>query len=98
MKKNVKLLIIIAIAAVVLVGVMLLLIFLPKAGDDADPMDSIDKGIDMSSSVDENGMHQAKINTNDKGEIENNSYGTLLEYVPAKFQQSMLKTPPAQWK
>lgn len=85
MKKNVKLLIIIAIAAVVLVGVMLLLIFLPKAGDNADPMDSIDKGIDMSTSVDENGMHQAKINTNDKGEIENNSYGTLLEYVPAKI-------------
>ncbi|WP_405352910.1 DUF4340 domain-containing protein [Ruminococcus sp.] len=85
MKKNVKLLIAIAAAAVVLVGVMLLLIFLPKSGDDADPMDSIDQGIDMSTSVDENGMHQAKINTNDKGEIENNSYGTLLEYVPAKI-------------
>ena len=48
MKKNVKLLIIIAAAAVVLVGVMLLLIFLPKSGDNADPMDSIDPGIDMS--------------------------------------------------
>ena len=34
-------LIIIAIAAVVLVGVMLLLIFLPKAGDDADPTASV---------------------------------------------------------
>ena len=86
MKKNVKLLIIIAAAAVVLVGVMLLLIFLPKSGDDADPMDSIDPGIDMSTSVDGNGMHQATIKTNDKGEIENNSYGTLLDYVPAKSE------------
>lgn len=83
MKKNVKLLIIIAAAAVVLVGVMLLLIFMPKAEDSVDPMDRIDQGTDMSTSVDESGMHQAKINTNDKGEIENNSYGTLLEYVPA---------------
>ena len=85
MKKNVKLLIIIAAAAVVLVGVMLLLIFLPKSGDNADPMDSIDPGIDMSTSVDGNGMHQATIKTNDKGEIENNSYGTLIDYVPAKI-------------
>ncbi len=83
MKKKVKLLIAIAIAAVVLVGVMLLLIFLPKSGDSADPMDSIDQGIDMSTSVDSDGMHQATINTNSKGEIENNSYGTLLEYVPS---------------
>lgn len=82
MKKKVKLLIAIAIAAVVLVGIMLLLIFLPE-GDSADPMDSIDQGIDMSTSVDSDGMHQATINTNEKGEIENNSYGTLLEYVPA---------------
>lgn len=85
MKKNVKLLIIIAAAAVVLVGVMLLLIFLPKSGYNADPMDSIDPGIDMSTSVDGNGMHQATIKTNDKGEIENNSYGTLIDYVPAKI-------------
>lgn len=83
MKKNIKLLIIIAAVAVVFVGIMLLLIFLPKSGDSKDPMDDIDQGTDMSTSVGDDGFYQVKINTNDKGEIENNSYGTLLEYVPA---------------
>lgn len=78
MKKNTKILLIVSVAAVLLVGLMLLLIFMPKGGQDGTA--TYDEGISMSTSVDENGVHQAKINTNEKGEIDNNSYGTLVEY------------------
>lgn len=84
MKKNKKILIIVGIAVVLLVGIMLLLIFLPK-GTSGDPNDAIDEGISMSTSTDDSGVHQAKINTDKDGNIENNSYGTLLEYTPAKI-------------
>ena len=83
MKNKKKLIIIALIAAVLLVGVMLLLIFLPESTEGTDAADLIDEGNDVSLSTDESGVHQAKINTNENGEIENNSYGTLLEYVPA---------------
>lgn len=85
MKKNKKILIIVGIAVVLLVGLMLLLIFLPKGTTSSDPNDSIDEGISMSTTTDENGVHQATIKTDKDGKIENNSYGTLLEYVPAKI-------------
>lgn len=78
MKKNTKILLIVSVAAVLLVGLMLLLIFMPKGDDQATS--TIDEGIDMVVTVDENGVHQAEIKTNAKGEIANNSYGTLVEY------------------
>lgn len=81
MKKNTKIFIIAAVAAVLLIGLMLLLIFLPKG--DSNGMATYDEGVKMSVSVDENGVHQAKIITDKNGNIENNSYGTLMEYVPA---------------
>lgn len=79
-KVNKKILIIVAVAAVLLVGVMLLLIFLPNGGSGTA---TFDEGVDMTTSVDENGVHQAQIITNSEGEIDNNSYGTLTDYVPA---------------
>lgn len=79
-KKNKIILLIVAAAAVVLVGVLLLLIFLPN-GSNGDA--TLDEGTKMSTSVDENGVHQAQVITNEKGEIDNNSYGTLVKYVPA---------------
>lgn len=82
-KKNKVILIIVAVAAVVLVGVMLLLIFLPKGSTGGA---TYDEGTNMSTSVDENGVHQAQIVTNEKGEIDNNSYGTLVKYVPADIK------------
>ena len=85
MKKNVKTLIVVGVAAVLLVGIMLLLIFLPNG--DSDSTATYDEGIDMSASVDKDGVHQVKINTNEKGEIKNNSYGTLIEYVPAEISK-----------
>lgn len=84
-KKNKIILLIVAAAVVVLVGVLLLLIFLPK--DGASGTATYDEGVKMSVNVDENGVHQAQIITNEKGEIDNNSYGTLLEYYPANINK-----------
>lgn len=90
MKKNVKILIIVAVAAVLLIGLMLLLIFIPK-GDGSGGAATYDEGVKMSVSVDKDGVHQADVKTNDKGEIENNSYGTLLEYKPAQISKIHLE-------
>lgn len=85
MKKNTKAIIGISIALVVLVGVLLLLIFWPK--EKTDPNAAIDKGTDLSVATNDEGLFEAQVNTNDKGEIENNSYGTLLSLIPAKIKQ-----------
>lgn len=82
-KKNKIVLLIAAGAAVVLVGVLLLLIFLPKGSTGTA---TYDEGIKLSTNVDENGVHQAQVITNEKGEIENNSFGTLLKYYPANIK------------
>lgn len=82
-----KTLIIIIVAAVVLVAALLLLIFIPKGGGESgDGAATLDEGTNLSLSVDANGMHQATVVTKD-GKIENNSYGTLLDYVPADLKQ-----------
>lgn len=95
MKKNVKILIIVCVAAALLAGLMCLLIFLPK-GDGSSSSSSngtatYDEGVKMSSSTDKKGVHQVEIKTNDKGEIDNNSYGTLMDYVPAKISKIHLE-------
>lgn len=83
-KKNKIVLLIVSIAAVVLIGVMLLLIFLPKGGDDSGTGATIDEGTPLTTDVDNSGMHQAEVVVNSKGEIDNNSYGTLVKYDTAK--------------
>ena len=85
MKKNTKILTIVIIAAILLTGLMLLLIFMPNGSDEE--VATVDEGISMTVLTDSNGMHQAEINTNEKGEIDNNSYGTLMEYVPADISK-----------
>lgn len=79
MKNKKKGLIIAAIAALVLVGVMILLIFLPK-GDTEVP--ELDGGVDITLSTNDQGVHQVHINTDKNGNIENNSYGSLITYAP----------------
>ena len=83
MKKNTKIFIVVAVAAVLLVGLMLLLIFLPKG--DSEGSATYDEGVKMSVSTDSNGVHQATIITDENGNIENNSYGTLVEYDTNKI-------------
>ncbi len=83
MKKNKKLLIIVIACAVVLVGVLLALLFWPKGTGNLS--DSLDDGTPISTSVDDKGVHQAQLKLNEKGELDNNSYGTLIDYVPAQI-------------
>lgn len=83
MKKNTKIFIVVAVAAVLLIGLMLLLIFLPKGDSKGEA--TYDEGVKMSVSTDENGVHQAEIITDKDGKIENNSYGTLVEYDTNKI-------------
>lgn len=83
MKKNTKYLIIAASCVVVLVGVLLALLFWPK--EAVDPNDAIDEGTKLTATVDETGVHQVSLELNDKGELDNNSYGTLISYTPAQI-------------
>ena len=95
MKKNTKILIIVCAAALILAGLMCLLIFLPKGDGSSSGAATYDEGVKMSVTTDKDGVHQAQIQTNDKGEIDNNSYGTLMDYIPQRFQRFILKTKKA---
>ena len=91
MKKNTKILIIVCAAAVILAGLMCLLIFLPKGDGSSSGAATYEEGVKMSVTTDKDGVHQAQIQTNDKGEIDNNSYGTLMDYIPAKISKIHLE-------
>ena len=74
-----------AAVAAVLTAIVLVLIFVPKGGS-SDPQEATyDEGIDLSVSVDKDGVHQAVVNLDKDGKIANNSYGTLMEYYPAQI-------------
>ncbi len=97
-KKMLRNIIIAAVSLLVIVGVILMVVFIPscsKAGEDELP--TIDYGTDLKLYVDGNGMHCAEVVTNPKGEIENNSYGTLIDYVPADIAKIDMKTPKGNY-
>lgn len=89
MKRN---LIIAAASLVLIVALILVIIFVPFGGKEEDKPVEIDYGIDMTASVNEDGLHIVKINTNSKGEIENNSYGTLVDRLPGDVNKVSMKT------
>ena len=73
--------------AAALTAVVLILIFAPKGGSDKSDATTksaaIDDGVEMTVSTDSKGVHQAEVATDSEGKIDNNSYGTLINYVPA---------------
>ena len=77
--------IIAAAVALVLVAVILILVLVPKGGSDGKTA-TLDEGVALERSVDADGMHQAVVLTDKNGNIENNSYGTLMEYYPANIK------------
>lgn len=81
--KNILWIIIGTAVVLVIVGIILLLNLLP--GDDAQA--DLDPGTKMTLTVDESGEHQAAPLLNKDGELDNNSYGNLLNYVPADITQ-----------
>lgn len=97
MNKKMKRNIIIAGAALLLVvALILVLIFVPFGGGDDSPSE-IDYGIDIELGVNADGLHTAQVQTNSKGEIENNSYGTLIDYVPAQIDKISMSTPEGNY-
>lgn len=89
--KNKKILIAVIAAVVVLVGVMLLLIFLPKGGEQTDSEAATVDEAQLTVSTDSKGVHQAVVGRKDNGEIEKNGSGKLMEYYPADISQINLE-------
>ncbi len=92
MNKNMKRNIIIAGVALVLIVVLILVVVLVPWGESSNGMGEIDPGTDMILDVREDGMHTATVKTNAKGELENNSYGTLINYKPAQIEKIEMST------
>lgn len=93
MNKKMKRNIIIAGASLVLiVALILVIIFVPLGKEENDNSVDIDYGIDMTASVNGDGLHTVRINTNSNGEIENNSYGTLVDRLPGDVNKVSMKT------
>ncbi len=70
------------VAVLLIVGLVILLNTLPNNTDS-----EIDNGTQVELSVDDNNVHQAQLVLNHKGELDNNSYGTLISYTPAQIKQ-----------
>ncbi len=92
MNKRMKRNIIIAAVALVLIGVLVAVILLIPAGGQNDTPGELDYGIDMTAGVNSDGLHTVTINTNEEGEIENNSYGTLVDCLPAQVVKVEMKS------
>lgn len=92
MNKNMKKSIIIAGVALVLVVALILVVVLVPWGEGGNAPGEIDRGTDMILSTNEDGMHTAKVKTNEKGELENNSFGTLINYKPAQIEKIEMST------
>lgn len=88
-KRMTRNIIIASVSLVVIVAAILVVALVPFGQSGGA---EIDYGIDMSLHLTDDGMHTAEIHTNDKGEIENNSYGTLLNYVPAQIKKISMST------
>lgn len=89
--KNKKILIAVIAAVAVLVGVMLLLIFLPKGGEQSDSQEATVDEAQITVSTDAKGVHQAVVGRKSNGEIEQNGSGKLMEYYPADISQINLE-------
>lgn len=76
--------IIAAIAAVVLVAVLLVLIFIPK-GQNGTEDEVLSEPASISVTTDKDGMHQAKVMTDKDGNF-TNGYGTLMDRAPADIK------------
>ena len=85
---NSKLLIIAVAAAVVLVGVILALIFVPKGADDSAEEY---KEASVSSKLDKDNIWQADIEKDKDGEIKSNGSGQLLTLVPSDIKEIELE-------
>lgn len=80
LSKNAKWFILAGVAIVLIAAIIIVLVTLPS---EENKEDELDPGTPLTLSVDEKGEHQAKVVLNEKGKLDNNSYGTLIEYTPS---------------
>ncbi len=73
------------IVVVVISGIVLLLNFLPNDADTSELPSENSPEITLT--VDKKGEHQAQLITNEKGELEDNGAGSLIEYTPSQIKQ-----------
>ncbi len=73
--------IIAGVAVVLVAAIIALLITMPSKSEEPE----YDSGTPITLTIDEEGEHQANVLLNEKGKLDNNSYGTLIEYVPAQI-------------
>ena len=79
LSKTAKWFIIAAVAIVLITAIIVALVTIPSTKTDKE----FDPGTPVTLTVDENGEHQANVQLNSKGKLDNNSYGTLIEYTPS---------------
>lgn len=79
LSKTAKWFIIAAVAIVLITAIIVALVTIPATKTDKE----FDPGTPVTLTVDENGEHQANVQLNSKGKLDNNSYGTLIEYTPS---------------
>lgn len=79
LSKTAKWFIIAAVAIVLITAIIVALVTIPATETDKE----FDPGTPVTLTVDENGEHQANVQLNSKGKLDNNSYGTLIEYTPS---------------
>ena len=79
LSKTAKWFIIAAVAIVLITAIIVALVTLPATKTDKE----FDPGTPITLTVDESGEHQANVQLNSKGKLDNNSYGTLIEYTPS---------------
>lgn len=72
-----------SIVVLLIAGLVILLQLLPSDTEEH----TYDEGTALTTTIDENGTHQAQVTLNSKGELDNNSYGVLLEYVPSDISE-----------
>ena len=95
-KKMLRNLIIAGVSLVLVVGLVLLIIFLPKGEEEntvtTQAVFEPDPGTPLDVFVNEDGLNCAQVVTDENGELENNSYGTLIKRPPADINKIVVKS------
>ena len=95
-KKMVRNLIIAGVSLVLVAGLILLMVLLPKNGGENTATTqwehTIDYGTPLEVFVNEDGLNCAEVITDENGELSNNSYGTLIKRPPADIGKIEVKS------
>ncbi len=77
------------VAVLLIIGIVILLRVIPEKGDITET--EYKPAAEVTLTINEEGEHQAQPETNEKGKIETDTYGTLIEYVPADIKKIVVE-------